>query len=100
MVKYPMTAEDFRKEVQNQRELKRKLEDAVRFEEGTAKSYIELAKLADTVDPQAFGVKVSAIKNEKAQHVEALKWMIRFLDKIIPMNEETIKMLREFESEK
>lgn len=99
MVKYPMTSEDFRKEIQNQRELKRKIEDAVRHEEGSAKIYIEMAKLADIVDPQLFGTKVKDIKTQKAQQVESLKWMIRFLDKIIPMNEETIKMLKEFEAE-
>lgn len=100
MAKVPMTADDFRKEIENLKVLRNYFGNALKGEEDAVKRYSETARMADRVDPQLFGRKVSEIKNQELQHAESFRRMIQTVDKTITMTEGLIKKLKQFETEK
>ena len=99
MQNQPTTSKEFIKLQQDEKELKRRVETAIKNEQDAVGMYSEIFRLSEKIDPTAFGRTIKDILNQKKENVLLLKLLITKIDKYISTAETLIKDLKKIETE-
>ncbi len=99
MQNQPTTSKEFIKLQQEEKELKRRVEAAIKNEQDAVLVYSEIFRLAEKIEPTTFGRTIKDILNQKKENVLLLKLMITKVDKYISTSETLIKDLKKIETE-